>query len=246
MFRNLLVLISILSYQATFAENDLTRVGYAYDLEDKGLLYSEYHYESINQDLVRQSSVIYKDSKGEVFAEKKVNFEIRPFLPEFKLMNEATGHLESTAYIKNEYKVRFLEKVNDKLKEKLLNYSEDAISDAGFDNFVMSHWQQIISGEQFTRDFLIPGMLRFFKFRIYQKEIAEEAGEKYRVLVIEPDSFLIRQFTRASRLYYAFDKPELKRFEGISNMRDAEGKNYTVLIKYETSTKLASAKNIAE
>jgi hypothetical protein len=107
----------------------------------------------------------------------------------------------------------------------------------------MSHWQQISNGEQFTRDFLIPGMLRFFKFRIYQQEIVEEGGEKYRVLIIEPDSFLIRQFTRASRLYYAFDKPELKRFEGISNMRDSDGKNYTVRIKYHYSTQLVSAEN---
>ena len=83
-------------------------------------------------------------------------------------------------------------------------------------------------------------MLRFFKFRIYQDEIIDKEDEKSRVLIIEPNSFLIRAFTSANRLHYAFDKPELKRFEGISNMRDAQGKNYTVLINYESSPELVS------
>ena len=241
MLRLLLLIISLGLPLSGTGEERPNRIGYAHDVIDNTLLYSEHHYETVEDKLVRQSRVEYRDSSGEVFAEKKVDFQSNPYLPEFFLLNDATGHLESTAYLDNKYKVRFLEKVNDKLKEKALAYTANAISDAGFDNFIISHWQEIIEGKQFTRDFLIPGMLRFFKFRIYQDELVENEEGKFRVLVIEPNSFLIRAFTRANRLYYAFDKPELKKFEGISNMRDAQGKNYTVLINYESSPELISA-----
>ena len=134
-----------------------------------------------------------------------------------------------------------MESASKKPREKPLEFPDGAISDAGFDNFIISHWQEIIEGKQFTREFLIPGMLRFFKFRIYQDELVENEDGKFRILVIEPNSFLIRAFTRANRLHYAFDKPELKRFEGISNMRAAQGKNYTVLINYKNSPELLTA-----
>ena len=241
MSRVFLFVIALILPLHGIADERPSRVGYAHDVVDNTLLYSEHHYETLEDKLVKKSRVEYRDTNGEIFAEKKVDFESNPYLPEFFLLNDATGHLESTAYLDNKYKVRFVEKVNDKLKEKALTYSSDAISDAGFDNFIISHWQEIIEGKQFTREFLIPGMLRFFKFRIYQDELVENEDGKFRILVIEPNSFLIRAFTRANRLHYAFDKPELKRFEGISNMRDAQGKNYTVLINYENSPELLTA-----
>ena len=73
----------------------------------------------------------------------------------------------------------------------------------------------------------------FFKFKIYQDDIVEEDNEKYRVIHIEPANFLLRTLAGTSKLYYAYDWPELKKFHGVSNMRDDNGDNYRVTIHYE-------------
>jgi hypothetical protein len=238
-----LIVVIILFSSSLSAAQILTRTGYVRNPDDNSLLYTEHHYEVYIDNIVSMSSVIYKDKFGNAFAEKTVNFSSSPFLPEFSLQNKATGHQESTRYLDDGYEVRFLQRMNKKAREKSLDYSANAISDAGFDNFVISHWSQITKGEKFNRDFLIPGMLRFFKFRVYQAEVIEITGQTYRMLVIEPDSFILRALSKPTRLYYAVDEPVLKKFKGISNMRDAEGNNYNVVIQYENKLPLVSTLN---
>ena len=45
--------------------------------------------------------------------------------------------------------------------------------------------------------------------------------------------FFLRAFAGTSRLHYEYDRPELKKFHGVSNMRDEKGENYRVTISYE-------------
>ena len=226
------IILCFCCLQCVTADKLLTRVGYAHNVDNDALIYTEHHHEIFSDGVVIESKVIYKDKNGEVFAEKNIDFKGNYFLPEFSLINNMTGHRESTRYFDNTYKVEFLESSNKSLKKQSLEYSSGAISDAGFDNFIISHWQEITSGSKFSRDFLIPGMLRFFEFRIYEKEIIAQQGKKYRVLHIEPASFFLRTFAGTSKLHYEYDRPELHRFHGISNMRNEKGDNYKVDIRY--------------
>ena len=230
-------------FQCIAGEQPFTRVGYAYNFDNDVLVYTEYHHEIFSDGVVIESKVIYKDINGEIFAEKKLDFKANSYLPEFSLINSSTGHKESTRYFDNIYEVQFLESSKKKIKKKFLEYPLGAISDAGFDNFIISHWQEIISGDKFTRDFLIPGMLRFFEFRIYEKEIIKQKGKVYRVLHIEPASFLLRTFAGTSKLYYEYDRPVLQRFHGISNMRNQKGDNYKVNILYHKQISALTFKN---
>ena len=86
-------------------------------------------------------------------------------------------------------------------------------------------------------------MLRFLQFRIYQKEIVDQPGKKYRVLHIEPANFLLRTFAGTSKLFYEYDRPVLKKFLGVSNMRDEKGDNYKVSIRYKEHTTLLTLVN---
>ena len=225
------------------AEPAQSRVGYAYDKQGETLLYTEHHHELRGEGLVRKSRVLYKKENGAVFAEKTLDFTTDFFLPEFSLVNKQTGHNETTRYVDENYQVSFIKSHESREKQKPLSYTSGAISDAGFDNFVTSHWDELTSGKEFTRDFLIPGLLRFFKFRIYQDSVVEEDDSRYRVLHIEPANFFLRKLAGTSRLYYEHDWPELKKFRGISNMRDENGDNYKVTIIYEKSAFNMNADN---
>ncbi len=244
MFKTVLIIFLLLLTAPAHAEQSATRVGYAYSIDSDELLYTEHHHEAFVDELVASSVVIYKDLAGNQFASKRLDFSVDAYLPEFSLLNQSNGHEETTRYLDDEekYEIVFLELEGDKKKKKALDYAEGAISDAGFDNFVITHWGELVAGEKFTRQFLIPSMLRFLEFRIYQSRIVQEGNKNYRVLHIEPDSFFLRVLSGTVRLYYEIDRPVLRKFAGTSNIRDAQGKNYRVLIRYEDApAKLVSA-----
>ena len=228
-----------------FAEDTPSRIGYAFDKKTDELLYTESHYENISDGLVEKSQVIYKDPLSNIIAKKTTNFSIDPFMPEFSLVNQKTGHREQTEYIEKKsqekkYKVLFTKTSKAPVKDEVLALPEKGISDAGFDNFIVEHWDELKAGEVLVRDFLIPSQMDFIKFKIYQDSVTDIDGKKLRVINIQPKSLLIRAFAGTTKLYYSENSPDLKRFDGVSNMRDGSGDNYKVVIKYENKVQLVS------
>lgn len=215
------------------AGDGMTRMGYAYDSDTNQLLYTESHHEQYSGGILQRSEVIYKDPAENIFASKIADFSNSQFMPEFALENTRTGHEEKTRFIDNKYEVIFSESKNNTRKEAQIKFEDSAVSDAGFDNFILEHWDQIIAGKKFKRDFLVPSMQEFLSFRIYQDAIVNKEGQSLRLINIEPDSFFVRVIAGTLKLYYDSDKPALRIFEGVSNMRDSKGDNYNVLIKYE-------------
>lgn len=222
-----------------YAEEIPTRVGYAYDKQTNELIYTENHFEKFNDNLIAKSKVIYKDAKSSVIGNKTVDFSKNNFMPEFNLRNDLTGHVEATRFIENKYQVTFSKLENEAKKEALLKFPENGISDAGFDNFIIKHWTELIEGKVYVREFLIPSMMDFIKFRIYQDGIVDNDNKLLRVINIEPDSFFIRAFAGTTRLYYEKSRPALRKFDGVSNMRDSKGNNLKVTIRYEETQNLA-------
>ena len=215
------------------AEQNPGRIGYAYDKKTMELLYTENHFEVYDQGLILSSEVIYKNSENIVFATKNADFTTNRFMPEFILNNIETGHKEIARYVEAEYEIIFSKTERDLEEDSRISLPENGISDAGFDNFVIQHWDELLAGQMFQRDFLIPSMMKFIKFRIYQSEIVNENDEVFRQINIEPDSFIVRAFAGTTRLFYDEASPKLRRFDGVSNMRDENGKNYKVIIKYQ-------------
>ena len=216
-----------------YAGSELTRVGYAYDSLSNQLLYTESHHEEYDAGKIIYSEVIYKDTNENVIAKKTADFSYNQFMPEFALENANTGHIEKTRFVENKYEIIFSESVNKSQKESLIKFNKDAISDAGFDNFIIFHWNELVAGKRFKRDFLVPSMLDFIRFRIYQDEVVNAEGQSLRLINIEPDSFFVRVIAGTLKLYYDNEKPALRIFEGVSNLRDSKGENYNVVIKYE-------------
>ena len=209
-----------------------TRTGQAYDRTANKLIYSEVHYEKYDQDRVVQSHVVYSDPAGAVIARKKVDFGQAPFLPEFSLQNAQTGHREMTRYEADKYIVAFTKSADKPERTASLSYSASAVADAGFDNFIIQNWQRVLAGEILRCDFLVPGMLTFIRFRIYQHGQVNEGGRALRLFHVEPDNFFLRTFSSELKLYYDKDRPRLRRFEGISNLRNHRGDNHDVAIFY--------------
>jgi hypothetical protein len=240
LFRILVLLCLSLNVMSLSANEIQTRIGYAYDKKTNELVYTESHYEKYVDGLIYTSRVIYKDASERIFAKKTVDFSNNPFMPEFALNNNETGHKEMTRFVQSEYEVVFSKKQTEPEKDARLDIPANGISDAGFDNFIIKNWESLVTGEVFKREFLIPSMMKFVKFRIYQDKIVNENDESLRIINIEPDSFLIRAFAGTTKLYYDKETPKLRKFDGVSNMRNSNGDNYKVMIRYDELKKLAA------
>jgi len=231
--KTILSAIAILLLMTNLAEaTDRKRVGYAYKIDSKELLYTETHNEIWKDGLIVSDKVVYRDAQGNVFAEKQVDFRNNRFAPDFTLKNQRTGHLEAGSNKRDDYEIEFRPVDTADKKTEVVDLPSNAIADAGFDEFIIRNWDEIIAGKTLRRDFLIPSMFGFYDFRIYQSDVLEKENQKRRVINVESNNFFYRLLGAKTQLEYAYDEPSLKTFTGVSNMRDEEGNNLNVRIVF--------------
>lgn len=228
-----------LSLASTVSFDVRERVGYAYDIDTGQLLYTENHRETMRGDQVVADRVTYRDPSGEPFAEKVVHYGDWPTMPDFRLQNFETGHIEGAERRAEGIEVAFRELRNQELHREVLDTLQQGVIDAGFDRFVETNWEALTRGEPLVRSFLVPGRLDYYQFRIV-KVAGGEAEVKF---AMEPDSMLIRLFAPRVLVTYALPGRRLLRYEGISNLRDAAGDNYQVRIVFpEEPRSIASSR----
>jgi hypothetical protein len=210
----------------------LTRIGHAYDLDDNDFLYVEKHY-SIEYEEESYSWVRYEDENGKLIAGKTSDYTHHPHMPEFSFSNHQTGHIESVFLNQDKHLITFTKAHEKEPVSKTIPYSDNAIIDSGFDKYIQSEWEKLTNGAVMKKDLLIPSLMRYVRFRIYQSEVDITNDKKRRVFIVEPDGFFIRAVAGSTKLQYSYEKPNLLQYKGISNLRNDKGKNLRVVIKYE-------------
>lgn len=231
--RILLFIITTCMVHAVSASDISMRVGYAYDIKSSKLLYVESHFEIYQDNLLQSSRVVYTDVEDNIIAKKNLDFTHHLFMPEFSLSNLQTGHSETANIEQQRYQLAFSNSSLENDRQGTIKLPSDGISDAGFDNFIKQHWDELEDGEIFTQRFLVPELMRFIRFEMSMKQSIDARGIELHQLTIKPANPLLRALSGPIRLYYQQDQ-QLVRYEGLSNLRDAEGDNYRVTIHYRT------------
>lgn len=204
------------------------RTGYAYELGGEKLLYTEEHEELSRDGAIRNDTVTYKSAEGGVIAVKNLDFSRNPTSPDFKMENSVNGHVEG-ASCEGEYcVVSFRKTSDDEYREDKIRLPDKAIIDGGFDRFIELNWDRLLTGEVFKRPFLVPSFHKFVDFKIY----LEKSSDADVVFVMEPASFLLRLVADKIVVTYERDNAALRRYEGISNIRDRSGENFDVRVEF--------------
>lgn len=236
----LAVTLFLLCLHGKLAAEERERIGRAYDPNSGALLYEERHLETFADGKIITDRVHYVDPQGRTFGNKRVDFRHDPFVPEFRLLNERTGHIEALLHKqRGEIEVRYRERVDQELREALLAAPENAVADAGFDRFIESHWEQLLRGEVLKRRFLVPSRLEFMDWRV--KRISDDDPATAR-FALEIESVLLRIVVPTITLVYERATRRLLRYEGLSNLRDESGNNHSVRIEFQYSSRSARTK----
>lgn len=213
----------------------VSRIGYAYDKQTGALLYSETHHEVVNDGRMIKNRVTYKDSSGVVFAEKHIDFERSLTMPDFELVNQENGHVEGVRGDGGRLTVLFRPDSDASTRQASVEMPENGIIDAGFDRFIEQNWSSLVGGAVLEREFLIPSQLDFYTFEI-SKAGTQPRGEV--VFRLQIKSMLLRVFVSPVLVHYDAASRTLLRYEGISNIRDDQGRNLDVRIEFPRANRL--------
>jgi hypothetical protein len=208
--------------------------GVSYDLATGALLYREVHY-VFNDTGQSRRLVLYECADGRPFARKQVQMESDAQAPEFEMIDARRNYREGVRRHGDTREAYVQRSADVPEKAQTLDLPPDAVIDAGFDEFIRRHWEDFVAGKSTDFPFLVPSRRAFYSFKI--AAIADEAtvlrirlslGAWYAFLLPHIDVV----YDRATR--------HLQKYEGMSNVRDENLKNYSVRTQFVYDAATAS------
>lgn len=220
----------LLAGQASAADEFLNFTGAAVDADSGAALYTENYFLHLVDGKLRERIVVYTcpGHPELAFARKQVQVN-DPFKPSFELNDQRRGYLE--AFEAQGLKIRFRPGKDAEEQVAVAEDSANLVVDSGFDEFVLRHFDELVAGEKLAISFVVPSQLEAMSFKIKYlgaETIAGRPAEVFRLAL----TGLLGLIASGIDVSYDRDNKTLLRFAGLSNLRDADGDNYTVTIDF--------------
>jgi len=193
-------------------------------------LYREHHVVQYQDGKLTERVVLYQCVTGQSFARKEVHYSDL-LAPDFRLEDHSNGVVEGLSYAGGNRRVFFRDGFTGPQLQANVPSTRGLVADAGFDEFVRSHWQSLMSEQPEPIRFLIPSRLKDMSFTVrHQGEAVVEGApaELFRLSLTGP----LGWFLSAIDVYYSKEQHLLLRYEGLSNLRDAQGRYFKTNITF--------------
>jgi hypothetical protein len=206
--------------------------GYAYAAGNDQLLYRESHW-LYTENEVEHRLVLYSCPDGAAFVRKRVSTAPGRTTPDVDLFDARLGYREGVRTLDGRREV--FAQTNARSPERRASLPSppppNAVIDAGFDAFVREHWDALSGSGVAPLPFLVPSELRYLDFSArLLRDQATPGGE-------------LRWFRLQLASWYGFALPhidvaydirtrELREYRGVSNIRDGDGRNVSVTIRF--------------
>jgi len=208
-------------------------LGKAYDLNTGKYLYSDNHLEFFTNGKHLYSEITYKDSNGNPFAKKHIEYDKNPLVPTFNTEDFRDGYLEGADVKGKQVRLFYKRKKEDAIEEKTYTPLYPAVMDGGFDHFVRVYWDRLVQGERMSFRFLAPVQLDDYSFAVEKIKDEDWKGRKAVYVKLEIDNFILKRLIRPILLVYDYKTKRILQYEGISNINDENGKSLKVKIVYD-------------
>lgn len=221
----LLLLLSISLAGFAHAEPIHSARGEAFG-NDGRLLFTQTHY-WYDDDGEPRGFTLYACPDGRAFAHRTSDYGTHPDTPDFALEIAQTGYREGVRRERAQQVVYVQRRADRPEQDAPLPSAEHPVIDDGFNAYVATHWDALVAGNKVPIQYLVPSRHRFYHFRIVRVDDANPGELRLRMQF----DFWFGRFL--PHVYVVFDRGtrHLVRYEGISNIRDAEGHNVHVRIK---------------
>ena len=207
-------------------------------------LYGERHVVLYRQGHIAERVVLYTCRDGSPFAHKLVSYPDR-LVPDFMFENASDGMREgireksADAQRSDQRTVYYRERTGAPEKSGPVPVVPGLVADAGFDEFVQMHWDQLVSGKALEMRFLIPGRLSDYGFQVQRLRrdiVAGVATEVFRLRL----AGIWGWFLPGIDVYYGATDHLLMRYDGLSDLHDPSGNNYKTTIDFPVEVRKAT------
>ncbi len=174
--------------------------------------------------------MLYTCRDGSPFARKTVSY-VDPLAPDFLLEIASTGMREGVRTVGTERSVFFRDDRSAPEKTSPLPPIHGLVADAGFDEFVRTHWQGLMSGKSQELHFLVPSRLEEIGFQaqhLRRDTVDGISAEVFRLKLAGFWGWILPGID----VSYGADDHTLMRYDGLSDLRDASGDNFQTQISF--------------
>jgi hypothetical protein len=219
--------------------------GTAYSLDDNQVLYREDHTLTMKDGQPIERTTLYYDADNQLFAEKNNRYRSQfnnpdsnnadsnnadsdnPATPDFMLTDDRYGYSESMEQDGKRWRVEYKEP--EESGNKILSKPDyTPVIDAGFDEFVRAHWNDLMKGDTVNFSFAVPSRLEWIDFRLIP--LAQKDG----TLTVEMrlKSRWIAWLLDPVFLSYDIKSKRLLTYRGLTNIRTIDGDGIKAEIRY--------------
>lgn len=207
-------------------------------------LYGEQHVLQYRQGQIAARVVLYTCKDGSAFARKLVTYvDGAPTVPDFLLEDSSDGLREgirtATSPGRRERTVFFRANAQAAEKSGPLPDVPGLVADAGFDEFVRSHWDSLMNGAVSEMRFLLPSRLDDYAFQVERLRHEVVDGVATEVFRLRLSGFW-GWFLPGIDVYYSDADHVLVRYDGLSDLRDASGDNFKTVIDFPARERKAA------
>lgn len=218
--------------------------GTAHAPHSQQVLYVEQHWLHLIDGQPRERVVLYRCPGGTAFARKHVDYRPSRIAPAFTLDDARSGYREGLSYdAQGAAQVFFRESANAAAQRATLD-SATLVADAGFDEFIRLHWEQLVAGESQVFAFAVPAHGSSYRFTLRRVRRGNDGDgtATFRLNL----SGLLRWFAPTIEVSYDIRTRQLARFRGLANVRDDQGEQVHAWIDFpepaQASTVRAAAR----
>lgn len=214
---------------------DLVKTGYARTRESGRLLYVESHYVRELGTAAENRIVLYRCAPaGAAFARKELNYHSQRHAPDFNMTDARSGYSEGVRRTTQGLSVYSKADAASPRREAMLALRPNLVVDAGFDDFVRSNWRDLDSGKTVSFPFLVPSQRDTFNFKVRKEREVLIEGVTASVIRLNL-SGVLSWFTPFIEVSYRQSDQVLMRYEGLTNIRNADGQLLEAVIDFPSS-----------
>lgn len=205
-------------------------VGTAFD--SNGLeLYTESHW-VIGEAGDSKRLILFSCPDGQAFARKSIDDAGHAQAPLFQLDDARTGYREGVRLAESGAREVFVRRRSGQSEQRaLLETIPQLVIDAGFDWFVLEHWDELAAGTSLKVEFLLPSRLRSYSFVLRPLGEVLIGGTPALRFELALDAWFGFAVPSA-HLAYAKQGKSILEYAGISNIRGGNGRNLKVRIEF--------------
>lgn len=192
--------------------------------------------ELVDQPNQQELNIVYVKNK-KVFASKKLNYTSNPKTPSVLQKDFRFGEIRQADTTEKEITLHYQANSNKKNVSANIGRKDVDVVDAGFDNFIRIHWDELQSGNTFSINFASMAHLKALPLRISSQPLekcarnADKTTSAHYCFYVEIDNAFLRMLLGNIKLIYD-QQHRLEEFNGVVNILSEKESNQTAKIRY--------------